>query len=390
MLLTACGVPPAGPTPGPTTAVPTAPVVLGPDGVAQITHDDPARPVHLQWPIIEGADALDSAMEQDYRAREAAFLADYQPNPEAPPELNGGWEIVLDSPEWVGVRLGVYEFAGASGQQVSVVHYGRRGGTTFTASGLIAEASRGAVADAIIAAVEATGRVPLPDLGGGEKSRAALLNDLVPTAQGDLVVTVAEGALLASSEGVVSVVLPADVVAPTLSPDGRAVLDAARAAPTPPGTPAPADPAPATTAPTAAPEPSASTATSAPGSGVDCAQVACVALTFDDGPGRDTGRLLGMLAREKVPATFFVLGSSVRADPGLVRRMAAEGHEVGNHTFSHKQLTKLSAEQQRSEIQRTQDAIAAAGARATVFRPPYGSYNADTRRVAGLPLILWD
>lgn len=123
---------------------------------------------------------------------------------------------------------------------------------------------------------------------------------------------------------------------------------------------------------------------------VDCAKMSCVALTFDDGPGKDTARLLDMLKREDAVATFFVLGQSAKVHPKVVKRIAAEGHEVGSHTYSHKQLTKLDVAGQKQEIDRGNEQIKAAGVTPTLFRPPYGAYNATTKAEAGLPIIMWD
>ncbi|MFD0639536.1 polysaccharide deacetylase family protein [Catenulispora yoronensis] len=80
---------------------------------------------------------------------------------------------------------------------------------------------------------------------------------------------------------------------------------------------------------------------------VDCSTAKCIALTFDDGPGPDTGRLLDILQSENVPATFFVLGDQAEKYPATVRREYAEGHEVGNHTWDHKDLSTLSAPRSR-------------------------------------------
>lgn len=129
-------------------------------------------------------------------------------------------------------------------------------------------------------------------------------------------------------------------------------------------------------------------------------QARYVALTFDDGPhGSLTPRLLDILAQFNAKATFFVVGPRVAENPGIVRRMVAEGHEVGNHTWSHPQLTRLESSQGRAavqrEIQRTTDAIVSAcGQRPVVFRPPYGAFNQSQRAWCaselGMPTILWD
>lgn len=124
---------------------------------------------------------------------------------------------------------------------------------------------------------------------------------------------------------------------------------------------------------------------------IDCDRVACVALTFDDGPGPYTAGLLDTLKKEGVRATFFMLGENVGAHRGVVRRMALEGHELADHSWSHPQLTSLSSAEVRSQIQRTQQAIAEAsgGVRPTLMRPPYGATDRRVGRAIGMPLILW-
>lgn len=119
----------------------------------------------------------------------------------------------------------------------------------------------------------------------------------------------------------------------------------------------------------------------------------CVALTFDDGPGAPTDRLLNILRERDAKATFFMLGSRVAAQPATAKRIAEAGHEVGNHSWSHSDLARLSPEQIRSEIQRTNDAIhSATGKKAIAMRPPYGSSNAAVKTEianAGMAAVLW-
>ena len=119
-----------------------------------------------------------------------------------------------------------------------------------------------------------------------------------------------------------------------------------------------------------------------------------VALTFDDGPNPPyTGQILDILARYQVPATFFCVGLQARAHPADVARMAAAGHGLGNHTWSHPFLPDLSRAQLAEQLDRTDEAIAAAGAGPGLFRPPYGSRSPDVLRwlgERGTPIALWD
>ncbi|MFI5890279.1 bifunctional polysaccharide deacetylase/glycosyltransferase family 2 protein [Actinoplanes sp. NPDC051513] len=100
-----------------------------------------------------------------------------------------------------------------------------------------------------------------------------------------------------------------------------------------------------------------------------------IALTFDDGPDPTwTPRVLDVLAKHHVPATFFVVGSQVARNPGLARRITAEGHEIGAHTFTHPDLAQLSRWRRQMENSQTQLAIAYATGRGTaLLRPPYSS-----------------
>ncbi|MBT2228052.1 polysaccharide deacetylase family protein [Nonomuraea sp. NEAU-A123] len=128
---------------------------------------------------------------------------------------------------------------------------------------------------------------------------------------------------------------------------------------------------------------------------IDCGHLKCVALTFDDGPGPYTGKLLDLLRARNMRATFFVLGEMVAADRGghLVRRIVAEGHELGNHSWSHPPLTGLPDERLRFQLRHTNELVErVTGVRMRVMRPPYGATNhrvvAEARR-EGLAQILW-
>lgn len=116
------------------------------------------------------------------------------------------------------------------------------------------------------------------------------------------------------------------------------------------------------------------------------------ALTFDDGPSRNTPHLLDMLASYEIPATFFLLGSNARLYPEMVSRIAAEGHEIGNHSWSHPNLRLLTTERQTHEIQETDELLKSMGVFPIYMRPPYGSFDDRTIKLAdelGISLILW-
>lgn len=120
-----------------------------------------------------------------------------------------------------------------------------------------------------------------------------------------------------------------------------------------------------------------------------------VALSFDDGPHeRYTPEVLDILARFGAKATFFDEGAAVAERPDLVRRTVAEGHEVGNHTFTHPDLPPLGYADVLTEVERTSAALREAGVEAVpLFRPPRGLFDqeaADAVRAASHLTVGWD
>lgn len=116
-----------------------------------------------------------------------------------------------------------------------------------------------------------------------------------------------------------------------------------------------------------------------------------VALTFDDGPNpKTTPMLLDILKEKNVKATFFCLGSNVDKYPEIAKRAADEGHLVCSHTYSHKNLNKLSADEIKNEMERADQAIqAATGQRPKYIRPPYGNANDTVKQTIDRPLVNW-
>lgn len=116
-----------------------------------------------------------------------------------------------------------------------------------------------------------------------------------------------------------------------------------------------------------------------------------IALTFDDGPKTETTvRLLDGLAQRGVHATFFVLGVQVEGREDLIRRMDAEGHQIGLHTAHHAKLTGLTAEGFYEEVDSLRATLTEIlGVRHFMLRPPYGMVNPSVQQWAGAPIILW-
>lgn len=123
----------------------------------------------------------------------------------------------------------------------------------------------------------------------------------------------------------------------------------------------------------------------------DCDNVKCVALTFDDGPGRYTDELLDILDENDAKATFYLLGSKLDSYTAEVERMVDEDHEVGNHTWDHADLADLSAGEIKEDLDRTDKAIKdVTGQMPTTMRPPYGSLSDTARETIDKPMLLWD
>lgn len=115
-----------------------------------------------------------------------------------------------------------------------------------------------------------------------------------------------------------------------------------------------------------------------------------VAITFDDGPGEYTKTLIEELNRRNVKATFFMLGSCVEQYPEVLPLMVSGGHQLGNHTYNHTDITSISLEEMNDQISRTDDAIYnACGQKSTAFRPPYGSCNDSTNNAIDKTITLW-
>lgn len=120
-----------------------------------------------------------------------------------------------------------------------------------------------------------------------------------------------------------------------------------------------------------------------------------VALTFDDGPDRQwTPAIANVLNQHGVKGTFFVLGQMVDQNPDILQQLVRQGHEIGNHTYSHKQLHTLTPQQLEEEVNRTDNAIyRAVGIRTRLIRPPYGGLSDSViqyLRDRGYKIILWN
>ncbi|MDC6267771.1 polysaccharide deacetylase family protein [Lysinibacillus fusiformis] len=108
-----------------------------------------------------------------------------------------------------------------------------------------------------------------------------------------------------------------------------------------------------------------------------------VALTFDDGPTKNTDAILSLLDDYQVKATFFLIGKDIEGQPEEARKIAEAGHQIGNHTYSHKRMVLKSPAFIKHEIEKTDDLIADIGyTESIVVRPPYG------KKLIGFPYYL--
>ncbi|MFD5598009.1 polysaccharide deacetylase family protein [Streptomyces griseorubiginosus] len=137
----------------------------------------------------------------------------------------------------------------------------------------------------------------------------------------------------------------------------------------------------------------AAAATVVPSGQVDCRKAKCIALTFDGNPGEPTDRLMDLLKQYQAPSTFFLEGRRIHKFPEVVRRMARDGHEIGDHTWTHAVLTDVSDAQIRDELRRTARAISGiTGSEPTLMRPPQGRTDDRVSKVArelGMAQVLW-
>lgn len=119
-----------------------------------------------------------------------------------------------------------------------------------------------------------------------------------------------------------------------------------------------------------------------------------VALTFDDGPRRDantTKKVLDLLKKYNAHATFFVVGQNIRGNEGLLKQQIAQGCEIGNHSWNHKNLAKLSMKKVNRQYDKTAGMVKkVTGYDVKLLRPPYGAISKRMRKKLKHPMILWN
>ncbi|MDQ0909000.1 peptidoglycan/xylan/chitin deacetylase (PgdA/CDA1 family) [Streptomyces canus] len=345
-------------------------------------------PFAASYPDVPGAEAMTAAMKKDVEERLSGFRSDTcgggSDSPEGR-ELNISHQFLVASGDVLGVRLTTLDHAAAgSGLSSRTYWYDGQAGAYRTALGLVAGNSREAFLAALkdrLKGREGVDTAALDDTFSDPASRTTVLDDMAFTADGGLRVTFDRGDVGVPAAGAYTVVLSRGTVTPWLSAFGRRVQ---RQTVTPSRS--------LDLGATHTSTPTAAAPTASGDDDTDCKKVTCIAVTFDDGPAApETATLLTYLAQYRARATFFTVGQNVAAHPDLVRAEARAGHEVGNHSWNHPDLTKLTSEQITYQLSRTSAAIkAATGEAPTLFRPPYGAVNAQVKAATTLSPVLWD
>ena len=405
------------------------------DGL-QIVNDaseDASCPWSIRYPVVPGAPALTAALSADVHERMASILPDQTGTASCTersgtPGMQIGFDFLVASADVVGVRLTFLDASSAGdGLSTDTFWYDGRTRKLTSPASLLDPSSTKVFADLVLKAL--SGREGSdPQLAAQALSPnylAPTLNDVAFSTEGDLHVRFARGVVAVPPAGWQEVVLPRAQVTALLSDFGHRVQDqvmhpirrltltaatsttsttsttAERTVPPGPVATGAAPPTGARQGPVTAANrvPAAANrvpaaANRVPAAGwpaVNCSRVKCVALTFDDGPGPYTPQLLSSLDRFAAKATFFVIGQNVVASPSVVRSEIAAGHEVGNHSWSHRDLTRVAHKELVNQITWGDQAIRnATGQSPTLIRPPYGAVDAALRRTVDRPLILWN
>ncbi|MFK4068433.1 polysaccharide deacetylase family protein [Streptomyces sp. NPDC029674] len=342
-------------------------------------------PFAVSYPKVPGARAMTAALKKDVDQRLATFRSSRcGSDSTAVGELNISHRFLAASGDVLGVRLTTLDSSGAGNPRTAKSYwYDGKDGAYHPALDLVADGSRNAFVAALkkrLKGREGVDPALLDEAFADTRDLADLLGDLSFTADGGLRVHVAPGAVGGAAAGAYVVSLTEAATTPWLSPFGKRAQKQSEH----PGDGLDLG---STRTPAAVP-----THTASADDDTDCKKVKCIALTFDDGPAApESASLLHHLARYKARATFFVVGQNVATHPELVRAEARAGHEIGNHSWNHPDLTKLTSRQAASQLGRTSAAIkAATGKTPTLFRPPYGAVNTRVKAATTLSPALWD
>lgn len=350
---------------------------------------------HASYPSAKGHTVFNREIEQlvdSYqRDYQAAYPSSGGEDATAAPEFTLSWSSLLSHDKFVGVRLLTVESGGASHYSTSQTLYSSTDNDLIKGKDLIAQDKMSELVQAIREAVTQQGLKLAHDTSDPE----VLFKDASFTTHGALQLNVPKGELASADAG--SVLVTIESPDTWLDSAGKTVrkvsTDPQPSAANPSSASAPSSAQPSATS-------SASTGTqAAPGSAqevsenpaeVDCTVEKCIALTFDDGPGKYTTQIVDVFKKHKAKATFFMLGRSVAADPDTARYVHDSGMAIGNHTWSHPVLSGLAPATVKSELDKTSQAIKdATGVAPSGVRPPYGAFAATTPH-ENMPFILWN
>ncbi len=340
--------------------------------VATISSGTAKPHVHVSYPTLSDAPALNKRLKEELSAKARRF-SEKTANREGlrTPEYNVDWELTAASRDAVGVRLRESRFTGRTWvDSYRTLWYDRRGEKVVDSTSLVSN----------IKELSTLVRKHLPSTAPVHAESVVVDPDLFDSlnfnTRGDLVVEFDGQESSPGSTGRVAVAIPRKEADRLLTTFGRQVRTAV---------------AETTTRPLSATLDHNPTAVSELNGTVDCAVAHCVALAFQGGPGPYTERLLSALSTHGARATFFMVGSNAAAMPGLLHRMREQGDLVANQTWTHRDLTLLSTTVIYDQIRRAQHAIGVgSGQTPALLLPPYGATDArvaDVARELGLAIV---
>lgn len=354
-------------------------------GLETVIRSKEDQHLFFSWFSLPGEPALGAAQEALVGRIVDPFIAAVAPVPGADtPELNVRPALTAVSERMLGTRISSYTYTGsAGGTSYHTQWFDLAGGKAVESRDLFKGATEWASFKSRVSELLAQNPWALAD--GLDTLDDALLNSLNFDSAGNMLVEFDELSVAPAQAGTIVISVPSGPVLPMLSESGLAARSAGM---NPVGLPSPTSHQPVLP-PASEPGPLPVEAVTVPKT--DCTKVKCVALTFDDGPGPKTTKVLDALKTADARATFFVVGPNTVARPQVLKRMSAEGHEIGNHTWNHRLLTSLGEKAIQNELDSTDTAISkVVGHGPTVTRPPYGAKNATTNRLTRTPVILWD
>lgn len=389
-MMTGCGVATASPHVDP--PVPSEPTLINyvdPSMVQNLstrslnTGEAAGRRVHATYPAIAEAPRLTEKLRRTVTGSLGRFTRHALPAGAVPtPEFNVDWQLAAASPEVLGVRLRIGQSMGSGwSESRTTVWYDRASRRALDSPDLLKDdAALTTLAGIVRGELALRGPLVNPNALRPDPS---MFDSIGFNPRGDLVVEFDDKQVGLGVAGRVAVAVPSATAAPLLSATGQRARRASVGTAT---LTSQEDMLAASGDKPAARSSMAGT--------VDCAKVKCVALTYEDGPGPETGRLLNILGAHRARATFFTLGSNASARPELLRRMRDEGHLVANHSWSHRDLTSLPTAMLADQLTRAQHAITQAiGQVPTLMRPPYGGTGEQVASVArrlGMSVVRWN